>query len=153
MGQAAPLVISLRGNRGRRGCEPRDNELGDAVTHVLMLLDNHYAPDRRVEAEANVLLDAGVEVSIIAWDRRFNADDHHAGAADRPQVRRVAVPCRPSGGLHSFRRLLAFYRRVIRDYRRLVAAADVLVCHDVYLMPFGSSPLALLQSAARVRRP
>jgi hypothetical protein len=104
-----------------------------------MLLDNHHGPDRRVDMEVEMLAEAGVRVRVIAWDRR---DRRTARAAARTGWRgapveliRVPVPAPPVGGLASIGRVGAFARSVWRARRRLLAGADVLVAHDIYLLP------------------
>jgi hypothetical protein len=37
---------------------------------VVMLLDNHHGVDRRIRMESSLLLAAGADVRVIAWDRR-----------------------------------------------------------------------------------
>ena len=104
-----------------------------------MLLDNHHGPDRRVDMEVEMLAEAGLRTRVIAWDRREPGSARAANAGDWPgapvDLVRVPVPAPAVGGLASIRRAGAFGRRVWRDRGRLLAGADVLVAHDIYLLP------------------
>ncbi len=98
-----------------------------------MLLDNHYAPDRRVEFETELLRRTGLPVRIVAWDRRT---DRGAEAAP-PDVVRINVPAPPGGGRRSFAAMLRFARDVWNRRDELVDGARLLIVHDIYLLPLG----------------
>lgn len=106
---------------------------------VAMLLDNHYGPDPRVRYECSLLAAAGASTRVIAWDRRAFAGDERArvtrtrvGGVD---VVRISAPA-PTGGFRpTLRALTTFSRLVWRDRRALLRDVDVLVVHDVYLLP------------------
>jgi hypothetical protein len=99
-----------------------------------MLLDNHHGPDPRIQMETEVLGRAGRGVRIIAWDRRPNARDQRT-CMDGAETIRLAVAAPPGGGARTAVRMLVFAARVVRNRRVLLADADVLVGHDVYLLP------------------
>lgn len=103
---------------------------------VAMLLDNHYAPDPRVEFESSLLLDAGANVRLIAWDRRESpeGDDLSREGFD---VVRINVPAPRGGGRRTAMRMISFARQVWRRRQELLADSDVLVVHDIYLLPLG----------------
>jgi glycosyltransferase involved in cell wall biosynthesis len=111
------------------------------MTVVVMLLDNHHGPDRRVDMEVEMLNAAGARVRVVAWDRR---DDERRAAADGEpwagapvELVRVREPAPPVGGLASIGRTLRFSARVFRSRRRLLEGAGVIVAHDLYLLPLG----------------
>jgi glycosyltransferase involved in cell wall biosynthesis len=122
---------------GERSLEIRRPEAaGDpgVTTKVVMLLDNHHAPDRRVEFEAQLLRKAGIEVRIVAWDRR----DLVAYAEPAPPgVVRISMPAPPGGGRRSLAAMLRFAGRVWKRRRELFGGAQLLVVHDIYLLPLG----------------
>jgi glycosyltransferase involved in cell wall biosynthesis len=100
-----------------------------------MLLDNHYAPDRRVEYEASLLQEHDVHVRVIAWDRRTDpASDDSPAEVD---VVRLNVAAPPGGGVRSGVAMLRFSRGVWARRAELLADADVLVVHDIYLLALG----------------
>ena len=108
---------------------------------VVMLLDNHYAPDNRVQMEARLLGQAGHRVSVIAWDRSVSS---HASTPQGPslgaygeQVTRIPVPAPPGGGARTLLRMAEFAWKVLTRRRGLLRDAVVIVVHDVYLLPLG----------------
>jgi Glycosyl transferase 4-like domain len=108
---------------------------------VVMLLDNHHGPDRRVDMEVEMLHAAGADVRVVAWDRR--SDERREAGRDEPwpgepvELVRIPHPAPAVGGLTSIRRVAALGRRVWRARRRLLFGARVLVVHDLYLLPLG----------------
>ncbi len=110
---------------------------------VIMLLDNHYAPDRRVEYECGLLGQSEIDVLIMAWDRRVSSggqpekgsEESSTTPNESTTIVRIAAPAPPGGGLHSFRVMLTYARRVWRMRQQLSADGDVIVVHDVYLLP------------------
>jgi glycosyltransferase involved in cell wall biosynthesis len=102
--------------------------------HVVMLLDNHYGPDPRVAFELDLLREAGITASIVAWDRRS------ADAALEPSpanVVRVVVPAPSGGGRRSLVAAFRFGTQIWREHRRRLDLAGLLIVHDVYLLPLG----------------
>ncbi len=116
---------------------------------VTMLLDNYYGPDRRVEYEAKLLTDAGLAVRVVAWDRRSPKADSAALETSQQggmEVVRVRVPAPPGGGASTFRAMTRFAWETWRRRDSVIGDADLLVVHDVYLLPFGR----LLAAALRI---
>jgi len=102
---------------------------------VVMLLDNHYAPDRRVEYELALLTRAALATRVVAWDRRsVVTSDHHAAQAE---IVRFNVPAPPGGGVRSGIAMLKFAWRIWKGRAELLREAAVLVVHDIYLLPLG----------------
>jgi hypothetical protein len=103
---------------------------------VAMLLDNHYGPDARVRYECSLLAAAGASTRVIAWDRRPSSGTGpsrtRVGDVD---VVRVSAPA-PLGGFRPTLRALTTFSRVVwRARRELLGDVDVLVVHDVYVLP------------------
>ena len=77
---------------------------------VVMLLDNHYGPDRRVKLESEILMARGMRVRIVSWDRRTIADGsgEQASADDldnnEPEIIRLSEPAPLEGDESPFRR-------------------------------------------------
>jgi Glycosyl transferase 4-like domain/Glycosyl transferases group 1 len=106
---------------------------------LVMLVDNHHGPDRRVDMEVEMLAEAGVSTRVVAWDRRPEAPAVPQDPADWPgapvELVRVHVPAPAVGGASSILRAARFGVRVWRARRRLLAGADALMAHDIYLLP------------------
>lgn len=94
---------------------------------VVMILSNDCVSDPRVEKEAQVIVESGREVTILAWDR--------AGAAPVREERQGFVierlgPQAPYGaGIKSLPLFRAFWRNAAA--RALEMAPDVIHCHDL----------------------
>jgi glycosyltransferase involved in cell wall biosynthesis len=106
---------------------------------IVMLLDNHYAPDPRVELESKLLMTEGeFRVRVVAWDRGSNP----AGNVDIEYGRhlesiiRLGVVAPPGGRALSVLRAARFAARVWRNADFTIRDADLLVVHDVYLLPY-----------------
>jgi hypothetical protein len=109
---------------------------------VAMLLDNHYAPDNRVRLEAQLMRSAGHRVRVIAWDRRTRektspASPPCARGEQGEEVVRIRVPAPPGGGLRSLIQVVRLGIKVLVRRRELLGDADLLVVHDIYLLPLG----------------
>ena len=109
------------------------DDSADARREVVMLLDNHHGPDPRVAFELELLREAGVPTTVIAWDRR---SERRATESPRDVVR-IRVPAPPGGGRRSLVASWRFGARVWRERRRLLGRAALLIVHDVYLLPLG----------------
>lgn len=105
--------------------------------HILMVLDHPYPPDVRVENEAQSLLSAGFDVSLLALapdDRP--ALDVHEGVA----VHRAIVPAKVRNVLRGFVSTLPLMdvylaRQIRRVYEQ--HPFDALHMHDLYLVGAG----------------
>lgn len=104
---------------------------------VVMLLDNHFAPDRRVLREVQLLGERNVDVTIIAWDRRAAPGHEIPSLPPGIHLERVNVPAPPGGGLRTFAVLARFAIRVWRKHKSLLRSSDLLIVHDLYLLPLG----------------
>jgi hypothetical protein len=128
----------------------RNANADSAERPIVMLLDNHHGPDRRVDMEVEMLSEAGMPVRVVAWDRRPPEARAGEAAGQWPgapvDLIRVPVPAPAVGGLRSIARVASYGARVWRRRRELLAGARVVVAHDLYLLPVGW----LLSVAARV---
>ena len=110
------------------------------MASTLMLLSNPHRPDPRVLREARALIDAGIGVRLIAWDRE-------GGRPERAVEEGVeVVRLGPRSAYRSFSQvvpgLLGFWFRAARAARRL--DFDAVHCHD-----FDTLPLGLMVARAR----
>ncbi|MCX6010285.1 MAG: glycosyltransferase family 4 protein, partial [Chloroflexi bacterium] len=109
---------------------------------VLMLLSNPFTNDSRVYNEAKALIQAGHEVTLIAWDREKQSPRRQRW--DDIKVARVRT-CLPAGcGLgywpwHVLHLLLwqwRAYRQALASNNR-EGAFNVIHCHDFDTLPIG----------------
>lgn len=113
---------------------------GDPTFRVSMLLDNHFGPDPRVNLECQALSRAGAQVRVIAWDRRSPSQRRESEPAVMPpgvEIVRVPMQAPAGGGRSTFVAMLRFARAVWRRRAELTAGSDLLVAHDIYLLPLG----------------
>ena len=103
---------------------------------VVMIVSNPLRPERpdpRVYREGQALLEAGHEVSVIAWDRlaEFRREEELSGL----HVHRIQVRAQYGSGTGLIRPLRKFWR----EARKLVGSLDwdVIHCHDLDTLPVG----------------
>lgn len=100
-----------------------------------MLLDNSFRPDLRVLREAKALTQAGLSVTIVAWDRDEECDLLAHEIRDGFEVVRVPVKSKRHLGVKQIIPYLRFAVRAIRYARR--QKIDIVHCHDLPDLPIG----------------
>ncbi len=102
---------------------------------VLMLLSNPFKPDPRVLKEAETLVGAGHEVTILAWDRemKYPAEEERDGI----KIVRISVP----GG---YGESSSFLRGIAGYYLRALKWARTETYHVVHANDFDTLPLAVM---------
>jgi glycosyltransferase involved in cell wall biosynthesis len=103
------------------------------MASTLMLLSNPHRPDPRVLREARALVEAGIGVHLIAWDRERG----RASSSTEEDVRVTRLG--PKSSYRSFSQvgsgLMRFWFGALRAARR--AEFDVVHCHDFDTLPLG----------------
>ena len=103
------------------------------MASTLMLLSNPHRPDPRVLREARALIEAGIGVRLIAWDREGGRPAQ--AVEDGVEVFRLG----PRSAYRSFSQvvpgLLRFWARAARTARKL--EFDIVHCHDFDTLPLG----------------
>ena len=103
------------------------------MASTLMLLTNPCRPDPRVLREARALVEAGIGVHLIAWDRETD----RASSSTEEDVRVTRLG--PESAYRSFSQvgpgLLRFWFRSLRAARKV--KFDVVHCHDFDTLPLG----------------
>ncbi|MBE0476153.1 MAG: glycosyltransferase family 4 protein [Coriobacteriia bacterium] len=94
---------------------------------VAMLLSNALHSDPRVEKEAAALVAAGLEVTVIAWDRALSGPPEEERGGVR--ILRVGPEARHGGGLANLGAYRGFWRVAAEEAARL--APDAVHCHDL----------------------
>ena len=102
--------------------------------HVLMLLSNAYRPDPRVRKEALALLERGIQVTIIAWDRQSELAPEENDQGIRI-LRVQSLPGAYGSGLGQLLVLPRFWHQAIRLGTSLTPQA--VHCHDLDTLPAG----------------
>lgn len=116
----------------------RRDRSGGRSKSVVMLLDNHFGPDLRVQREVELLAGSGMDVTILAWDRRIDPKQISVPLPSGVRVIRVHVPAPPGGGVRTVRALLRFITRTLWRHSHVFRGAAVIVVHDIYLLPLGT---------------
>lgn len=115
------------------------NQQGGTVAQirptVLMLLTNAYAPDPRVKAEIDTLIESGYSVRLLAWER-----DGRQGVAAREArgdltIERIRVRSLHGRGLSQAWYLLRFWMAAVRRARR--TTFHLVHAHDFDTWPAG----------------
>jgi glycosyltransferase involved in cell wall biosynthesis len=98
-----------------------------------MVLTNPFRPDPRPLKEARALVEAGNEVTILAWDRetRFPKEE----IIDGIKVSRIAWKGSYGRGVAQIPEFAYFWLRVL--LRLLTWEYDVVHCHDLDTLPLG----------------
>ena len=104
---------------------------------IVLLLDNHHAPDRRAEWVSSVLRAAGAKVRIVAWDRRVAPAGPGSPPPPGEELVRIAAPAAWGAGRGTLTAMLAFWTRVLARRRELLAGAHAVIASDLYLLPLG----------------
>ncbi len=108
---------------------------GNGTRSALMLLDNEYGPDLRVEREAMTLVSQGWEIQIICWDRegRLPEYDHpHRGIT----VRRIRTPAQRQLGIRQAPNLCRYYTLVWGAKEHLIPLDTCVIhAHDILMLP------------------
>lgn len=104
---------------------------------ILMLLSNPLAPDPRVEAEAEALVEEGHRVTVLAWGRGAKGEERLRGF----RVVRVGPPA-GYGGMEVVLKIPLFYAAALPVALRM--RYDVVHAHDLDTAPLGLA-LSLLR--------
>ncbi len=100
---------------------------------VVMLLDNSFAPDMRVQKEALCLMESGCNVTIFAWDRdcKHPQNDEKDGI----NIKRIRTKSKYQLGIRQLLTLTLFYIKVFLALMR--TKMDIIYCHDLLMLPLG----------------
>jgi len=104
-----------------------------AGRQIVMLLSNSFEPDVRVLKEARSLVQGGLLVTILCWDRekRFPPVESFEGII----VRRIRLQGRYGRGVLSMLDFFYFYAWVV--WHLCGGAINAIHCHDLDTLPVG----------------
>ena len=100
---------------------------------ILMLLGNAFNPDPRVLKEAQSLVDNGMDVLILAWDREAKLPETEV--YDKIRIKRVRVRSGFGKGIAQVPYITMVHLRFIA--LGLFQKADIVHCHDLDTLPVG----------------
>jgi hypothetical protein len=112
---------------------------------IVLLQDNHHAPDRRAEWLSAGIRAVGATVRVIAWDRRIEP----APTPPPPpgeEVIRIHAPAAWGAGRGTVAAVSRFSRQAFARRRELLDGVDAIIAADIYLLPLGRA----MAAAARV---
>lgn len=104
------------------------------MTRIAMLLSNAFRPDPRVAREAQALVRAGHQVTVICWDREglFPATEQ----SDGYRIERIQnVHTAYGAGARQLFHTPRFWRAAVN--RAAALNPDVIHCHDLDTLPAG----------------
>lgn len=105
---------------------------------VVILLDNHHGPDRRVVWLSSILREAGFATRVVAWDRRQEPRElDPEPVAHGTEVIRIPVPLPWGSGGRTVLAAARFSRRVLGRRAELAGDAHAVIASDVMLLPLG----------------
>ncbi|MDP2182852.1 MAG: glycosyltransferase family 4 protein [Actinomycetota bacterium] len=118
--------------------------MGDVRPSVAMVLSNDGSADPRVEKEARALVDAGWDVTVVAWDRSqtLPAKETRAGGWRLHRVGPVARHGAGLGNLDAYQRFWSGATDAVADL-----APHVVHCHDADAIPVGTRAVRRLDGA------
>ena len=103
------------------------------MTRVCMLVTNRGYDDPRVCMEAEALVRAGHDVTVVGWDREIDQDAQQT--QNGVQFKRLALRSTHARGLTQIYYLGRFWLRCLPVVKEL--SPDVIHCHDLDSLPAG----------------
>lgn len=100
---------------------------------ILMILDNAYRPDLRVEKEINTLLKMGCKIDLICWDRGDDLKEFEECGSLR--ITRIKLFTRAQQGIKQITNLFRFYRICL--IRIPKEEYNFVYVHDFLMLPLG----------------
>ena len=105
------------------------------MSKIVMTLTNPYRPDPRVAWEARTLVDAGHQVTIIAWDREAELVEHIT--TEGIEVTRIQnIRSTYSAGVKQSYIIPQFWSAAIKQATEL--SPEVIHCHDLDTLFIGA---------------
>ena len=102
---------------------------------ILMILDNGFKPDLRVQKEINTLIKLGYEVDLFCWDQEGNLPENEKKGIFF--IYRIKLIVKKQQGLKKIFDLFKFYFRTNREIKFQSHKYNFIYVHDFLLLPFG----------------
>jgi hypothetical protein len=105
------------------------------MPHILMVLDNGFKPDLRVQKEINTLKKLGYSVDLYCWDQE--GDQEEEENKQNFNIYRIKLIVEKQQGLKKIFDLLKFYIKTNKRIKLNKTKYDYIYVHDFLLLPFG----------------
>jgi glycosyltransferase involved in cell wall biosynthesis len=99
-----------------------------------MLLTNDFTSDPRVNKEALTLVNAGIDVIILAWDRKQTSPKVETTESGI-KIIRLGPLAQTGKGLFNIFKLMGFWQNIIKQTHQM--KFEVIHCHDFDTLPIG----------------
>lgn len=105
------------------------------MSKILMILDNGFKPDLRVQKEINTLLKLGYEVDLFCWDQE--GDLQESEKKGNFFIYRIKLIVKKQQGLKKIIDLIKFYLQTIKKIKSQNNKYNFIYVHDFLLLPLG----------------
>jgi hypothetical protein len=104
------------------------------MSKILMVLDNGFKPDLRVQKEINTLIKLGYSVDLYCWDQVGDLPE----TENKPNfnISRIKLVVEKQQGLRKIKDLLKFYLKALKRIKNQ-KKYDYIYIHDFLLLPLG----------------
>ena len=102
---------------------------------ILMILDNAYKPDLRVQKEIETLNSLGLKVYLFCWDR--DSDFPESLEKESLKIIRIKVKTKTQVGLAQIKMLFKFYYLLLKKIKEEKENFDYIYVHDFLMLPAG----------------
>lgn len=102
--------------------------------NILMLLDNAFNPDLRVQKEINTLIQLGFNIDLYCWDQEGNLSENES--YEKFKIHRIKVIAEKQQGIRKIIDLVKFIliaARIINKRKNF----DFIYAHDFLMLPLG----------------
>ncbi len=103
--------------------------------NILMILDNAFNPDLRVQKEINSLIKLGFSINMICWDQEGKLPSKE----QKPffEINRIKIIAKKQQGLRKIIDLIKFSRMVLKAVKSSSGKHDYIYIHDFLMLPLG----------------
>lgn len=102
---------------------------------ILMVLDNGFKPDLRVQKEINTLIKLGYCIDLYCWDQEGDLAAQETNG--NLTIHRVKLIVEKQQGLKKIKDLLKFYFEAFKKIKNQKEKYNYVYVHDFLLLPFG----------------
>ena len=103
--------------------------------NIIMILDNAFNPDLRVQKEINSLIKLGFSVDLICWD--LEGELPESEKYENFNIYRVKIIAEKQQGIKKIFDLIKFFRKCIKKINSLKVNYDFFYAHDFLMLPIG----------------
>ncbi|MCB0729822.1 MAG: glycosyltransferase [Ignavibacteriae bacterium] len=102
---------------------------------ILMLLDNAFNPDLRVQKEINSLINLGYKVDLFCWDQEGKLDKFEF--LEKLNITRIRVLSEKQKGLKKIFDLIKFMKLALKQISQNKTKYSFIYAHDLLMLPLG----------------